>query len=87
MFDGLSPIISTETKRISLGLRGRERTRSAPDHHAPDGRRLFEHLLDQPKPLRLADLPSYLRSLGLSPNPSSAKTLQGTPMHHRGKHW
>ena len=35
----------------------------------PDGARLFAHLRDQPTPLRVADLPGYLRSLGLSPNP------------------
>ena len=52
----------------------------------PDGPRLFDHLRDLPKPLRVADLRGYLRSLGLSANPWSAKTLQGTPMHHRGEH-
>ncbi len=51
----------------------------------PDGPWLFEHLRDLPAPLRVADLPGYLRSLGLS-NPSSSKTLQGTPMHHRREH-
>ena len=52
----------------------------------PDGPRLFEHLRDLPTPLRVADLPGYLGSLGLSSNPWGAKTLQGTPMHHRGEH-
>ena len=52
----------------------------------PDGARLFAHLWDQPTPLRVADLPGYLRSLGLSPNPLSSKTLQGTPMRYRGEH-
>ena len=52
----------------------------------PDGPRLFDHLRDLPTPLRVADLGGYLRSLGLSPNPWSAQTLQGTPMHHRGEH-
>ncbi len=52
----------------------------------PDGRRLFEHLRDLPTPLRVADLPSYLRSLGLSPTPWSAQPMQGTPMRHRGEH-
>ena len=52
----------------------------------PDGPRLFEHLRDLPAPLRVADLPGYLTSLGLAPNPWGAKTLQGTPMHHRGEH-
>ena len=53
----------------------------------PDGPRLFEHLKDLPGPLRVADLPGYLHSLGLSPLPPwDARTLQGTPMHHRGEH-
>ena len=52
----------------------------------PDGPRLFEHLRDLATPLRVADLPGYLGSLGLSSNPWGAKTLQGTPMHHRGEH-
>ena len=52
----------------------------------PDGARLFAHLRDQPTPLRVADLPGYLRSLGLSPNPLSSTTLQGTPMRYRGEH-
>ena len=52
----------------------------------PDGPRLFEHLRDLRSPLRVADVPGYLRSLGLPPSPWGAKTLQGTPMHHRGEH-
>ena len=52
----------------------------------PDGPRLFDHLRDLPTPLRVADLPGYLQSLGLSPNPWRAPTLQGTPMHHRSEH-
>ena len=52
----------------------------------PDGPRLFEHLRDLATPLRVADLPGYLGSLGLSSNPWGAKTLQGTPMHHGGEH-
>ena len=51
----------------------------------PDGWRVFEHLRDLPGPLRVADLPGYLRSLGCSPNPWGSKTLQGTPMRHRGE--
>ncbi len=51
----------------------------------PDGQRLFEHLRDLPGPLRVADVPGYLCSLGLSATPWPAKTLQGTPMHHRGE--
>ncbi len=52
----------------------------------PDRWRLFEHLRDFSAPLGVADLPGYLRSLGLSSNPWRSKTLQGTPIHHRGDH-
>ena len=52
----------------------------------PDGPRLFDHLRDLAAPLRLADLPSYVRSLGLSADLMPAKTFQGTPMRHRGAH-
>ncbi len=51
----------------------------------PDGPRVFEHLRDLPGPLRVADLPGYLRSLGCSPSPWGSKTLQATPMRHRGE--
>ena len=47
---------------------------------------LFAHLRDLPTPLRVANLPGYLRSLGLSPNPWPSTTLQGTPMRYRGEH-
>ena len=52
----------------------------------PDGAPFFAHLRDQPTPLRVADLPGYLRSLGLAPTPWHATTLQGTPMRYRGEH-
>ena len=50
----------------------------------PDGSRLFAHLQDLDAPLRLDDLPAYVRALGLSPDPTLSKTMQGTPMRHRG---
>ena len=52
----------------------------------PYGLRLFEHLRDLPGPLRLDDLPGYIRSLGYGPDPPVSKTLQVTPMRHRGVH-
>ena len=52
----------------------------------PDGPRLFERLRDLPAPIRVADVPGYLGSLGLSASPWGARTLLGTPMHHRGEH-
>ncbi len=50
----------------------------------PDGGRLFEHLRQLPGPLRLADLSDYVRSLGMAPTRTFARTCQGAPMRHRG---
>ena len=50
----------------------------------PDGLPLYEHLRDLPGPFRLKDLPAYVRSLGFSAEVLPPKSLQGTPMHHRG---
>ncbi|MDE2904789.1 MAG: GAF domain-containing protein, partial [Acidobacteriota bacterium] len=50
----------------------------------PDSGRLFEHLRELPGPLRLADLPGYVRSLGIEPARTFSRTFQGTPMRHRG---
>ena len=52
----------------------------------PDGPRLFAHLRDLPGPVRLADLPAYVRTLGFSADLMRSKTFQGTPMRHRGVH-
>ena len=53
----------------------------------PDGPRLFEYFRDLPGPLRLADVPAYVRSLGFSPDDRlPSKTFQGTPMRHLGVH-
>ena len=54
----------------------------------PDGPRLFEYFRDLPGPLRLTDMPDYVRSLGFSPDPYllASRTFQGTPMRHRGAH-
>ena len=46
----------------------------------------FEHVRDLPGPLRLTDLPAYIRSIGYDPDPMMAKTFQATPMRHRGVH-
>ena len=54
-----------------------------------DGPKLFSFIRDLSKPLRLPDLPAYTRSLGYSIDfmlPTTSKTFQGTPMHHRGIH-
>ena len=64
---------------------------TTPDEHEEmskwaDGPRLFEYLRDQPGPLRIPDLPQYLRSLGFSGDVVPCKTAQGTPIHSRGAH-
>ena len=52
----------------------------------PDGPRLFEFFRDLPGPLRIPDVPAYVRSLGFSPDRLPSKTFQGTPMRHLGVH-
>jgi len=51
----------------------------------PDGPRLFAHFRDLPGPIRLTDLPDFVRSLGFSPDLMPSKTFQGTPVRHRGE--
>ena len=50
----------------------------------PDSTRLFAHFRDLPEPLRLDDLSSYVRELGIEPARMFSHTFQGTRMHHRG---
>ena len=62
-----------------------------PDEHRgfvdwPHGPALFAHLRDLPGPLRLDDLPGYVRSLGFSHDLTFSRTLLATPMRHRGVH-
>ena len=52
----------------------------------PDGPRLFEHLRNASAPLRLQDLPAYLRLHGFSPDLIPSKAVLGTPMRYRGAH-
>ena len=51
-----------------------------------EGPRLFEYFRDLPGPLRLADVPAYVCSLGFSPDRLPSGTFQGTPMRYRGVH-
>ena len=60
-----------------------------PDEHRQladwaDGPRFYEHLRDFSGAVSLGDLPAYVRSLGLSTDVLPYKTLQGTPISHRG---
>ena len=51
----------------------------------PDSARLFEHLRTLPGPLRLPDLGSYVRTLGIEAAAwTLSRTFQGTPMRHHG---
>ena len=49
-----------------------------------DHLRVFEVLRDLPAPLRVADMPSYVRGLGFSTDGVCIKAFQGTSMLHRG---
>ena len=68
---------------VTSGLTPEEQQRLAA---WPDGPGLFEHFRDFPGPMRLRDLPGYVRSLGFSSDLMPSKTLQATPMRHRGVH-
>ena len=52
----------------------------------PHGYAFFAHLRDLPGPLRLADLPAYTSLLGYSEQLTLSRTLQATPIRHRGVH-
>ena len=52
----------------------------------PHGDQFFQHLRDLRGALRVADVTSYTRSLGYSVDFTLSKTLQATPMRHRGVH-
>ena len=49
-----------------------------------DSLRVFEVLRDLPSPLRVADMPAYVRGLGYSTDGVCIRAFQGTPMRHRG---
>ena len=66
---------------VASGLSADERRHMA---EWPHGYRFFEHLRDLPGALRLADVPACVRSLGYSEELTLSKTLQATPMRHRG---
>ncbi len=50
----------------------------------PDSARLFQHFRELEEPLRVDDLSSYVRALGIEPATAFSRTFQGTPMRHRG---
>ena len=67
----------------SSGITAEEHRRLA---EWPDGPRLFPHFRDLPGPVRLPDLPAYVRSLGFSADRLTWRTLLGTPMRYREVH-
>ena len=66
---------------IAPGLSPEERRRMAEWPHGYD---FFAHLRDLPGALRVDDLPAYARSLGYTAELTLSKTMQATPMRHRG---
>ena len=68
---------------VTSGLTPEERRRVL---EWSDGLRVFEHLRDLPGPLRVSDLPGFVRSLGVAPDLVWSQTLLATPMRHRDEH-
>lgn len=60
-------------------------TRAEKDQMAAwsQGPSLFEHFRDLQAPVRVNDLPSYVKELGFSTQLIRSKTFQGTPLHYR----
>ena len=48
-----------------------------------DGLQLFEHFRGLAAPVRVPDLPAYVRALGISTDLMRSTTLQGVPLRHR----
>ncbi len=53
----------------------------------PDGERLFAHLRDLGRPVRLADFPEYVRSLGLSPHALLGQRFMSMPIGRHGRNF
>ncbi len=51
----------------------------------PDAPRLFEHFRGLAAPVRVGDLPAYVRALGFSSDLMRSKTLQGASLRHRDR--
>ena len=50
----------------------------------PEHMQVFEHLRGLEDPLRVADMPAYLRALGIPAEPVFIRSFQGASMRHRG---
>ena len=84
-YGAIATIDETGTPRdfVTSGFTEEEHRRLA---EWADGPRLFEHFRDLEGPLRIADVPAYVRALGFPTDRLPSKTFQGTPMRHRGVH-
>ncbi len=84
-FGAIATIDETGTPRdfVTSGFTEEEHRRLA---EWSDGPWLFEHFRDLEGPLRIADVPAYVRALGFPTDRLPSKTFQGTPMRHRGVH-
>ena len=84
-FGAIATIDETGTPRdfVTSGFTEEEHRRLA---EWSDGPRLFEHFRDLEGPLRIADVPAYVRALGFPTDRLPSKTFQGMPMRHRGVH-
>ena len=49
----------------------------------PEGPQLFEHFRRLGEPVRVGNLPDYVRALGFSPELMRSRTMQGAPLRHR----
>ena len=70
-------------KFIAPGLSAHERRDMV---RWPHGYQFLAHLRDLPGPLRLADVPAYVRSLGYTEDFTLSNTLLATPIRHAGVH-
>ncbi|MCY4012674.1 MAG: response regulator [Gammaproteobacteria bacterium] len=66
---------------VTCGLAPEQHDQLADWH---DGRRLFDHLQSLPGPLRLDDLPAYVRALGFATDLIPARTLLAMPLRQQG---
>ena len=84
-FGAIATIDETGTPRdfVTSGFTETEHRRLA---EWSDGPRLFAHFREFDGPLRVADVPAYVRALGFPTDRLPSKTFQGTPMRHRGVH-
>ncbi len=66
---------------ISSGFSSEERRQL---RNLPQGERLWEYLLQSPKPVRVDDLASHLEALGIATAPILRRSFLAAPIRHRG---